>query len=83
MYRLLVGKPEGRRPVGRPRRRWLDNINMDLVQLGLGEKNAAFWDVTPSGSCKNRRFGGNQPRHQQGVNRGNRKKGSRKSGRGC
>jgi hypothetical protein len=29
-YRLLVGKPEGRRPLGRPRRRWLDNIRMDL-----------------------------------------------------
>jgi hypothetical protein len=30
-YRLLVGKPEGKRPLGRPRRRWLDNIKMDLV----------------------------------------------------
>jgi hypothetical protein len=29
--RLLVGKPEGRRPLGRPRRRWLDNIRMDLL----------------------------------------------------
>jgi hypothetical protein len=34
-YRLLVGKPEGRRPLGRPRRRWLDNIRMDLVEVGL------------------------------------------------
>jgi hypothetical protein len=33
-YRLLVGKPEGRRPLGRPRRRWLDNIRMDLVDVG-------------------------------------------------
>jgi predicted small integral membrane protein len=33
-YRLLVGKPEGRRPLGRPRRRWLDNITIDLVELG-------------------------------------------------
>jgi hypothetical protein len=32
-YRLLVGKPEGRRPLERPRRRWLDNIRMDLVEL--------------------------------------------------
>jgi hypothetical protein len=32
-YRLLVGKPEGRRPRGRPRRRWLDNIRMDLVEV--------------------------------------------------
>jgi hypothetical protein len=29
-YRLLVGKPEGKRPLGRPRRRWVDNIRMDL-----------------------------------------------------
>jgi hypothetical protein len=36
-YRLLVGKPEGRRPLGRPRRRWSDNIRMDLVEVGLGD----------------------------------------------
>jgi hypothetical protein len=35
-YRLLVGKPEGRRPLGRPRRRRLDNIRMDLVEVGWG-----------------------------------------------
>jgi hypothetical protein len=35
-YRLLVGKPEGRRPLGRPRRRWLDNIRMDLVDVRWG-----------------------------------------------
>jgi hypothetical protein len=35
-YRLLVGKPEGRRPLGRPRRRWLDNIRMDLIEVGWG-----------------------------------------------
>jgi hypothetical protein len=35
-YRLLVAKPEGRRPLGRPRRRWLDNIRMDLVEVGCG-----------------------------------------------
>jgi hypothetical protein len=33
-YRLLVGNPEGRRPLERPRRRWLDNIRMDLVEVG-------------------------------------------------
>jgi hypothetical protein len=33
-YRALVGKPEGRRPLGRPRRRWEDNINMDLREVG-------------------------------------------------
>jgi hypothetical protein len=36
-YRLLVGKPEGRRPLGRPRRRWLDNIRMDLGEVGWGD----------------------------------------------
>jgi hypothetical protein len=35
VYRLLVGKPEGKRPLGRPRRRWIDNINMNLLELGL------------------------------------------------
>jgi hypothetical protein len=33
MYRLLVGKPEGKRPLGVPRRRWMDNIKMDLLVL--------------------------------------------------
>jgi hypothetical protein len=37
VYRLLVGKPGGRRPLGRPRRRWLDNIRMDFVEVGWGE----------------------------------------------
>jgi hypothetical protein len=36
-YRLLVGKSEGRRPLGRPRRRWLDNIRMDLVEMGWSD----------------------------------------------
>jgi hypothetical protein len=31
VYRLLVGKPEGKRPLGRPRRRWIDNIKMDFL----------------------------------------------------
>jgi hypothetical protein len=35
-YRLLVGKPEGKRPLGRPRRRWMYNINMDLGEIGWG-----------------------------------------------
>jgi hypothetical protein len=34
MYRLLMGKPEGKRPLGRPRRRWVDNIRMDLGEVG-------------------------------------------------
>jgi hypothetical protein len=36
-YRLLVGKPEGRRPLERPRRRWVDNIRMDLGEEGCGD----------------------------------------------
>jgi hypothetical protein len=36
-YRLLVGKPEGQRPLGRPRRRWADNIRMDLGEVGWGD----------------------------------------------
>jgi hypothetical protein len=35
-YRALVGKPEGRRPLGRPRRQWEDNIKMDLREVGWG-----------------------------------------------
>ena len=35
-YRVSVGKPEGKRPVGRPRRRWVDNIRMDLQEVGCG-----------------------------------------------
>jgi hypothetical protein len=35
-YNILVGKPEGRRPLGRPRRRWEDNIKMDLEEIGFG-----------------------------------------------
>jgi hypothetical protein len=34
-YRILVGKPEGKRPLGRPRRRWLDNIKMELGWGGM------------------------------------------------
>ena len=36
VYRVLVGKPEGRRPLRRPRRRWVDNIRMDLQEVGCG-----------------------------------------------
>jgi len=36
MCRVLVGKPEGRRPLGRPRRRWVINIRMDLQEVGCG-----------------------------------------------
>jgi len=36
VYRVLVRKPEGKRPLGRPRRRWVDNIRMDLQEVGCG-----------------------------------------------
>jgi hypothetical protein len=35
VYRLLVGKPEGKRTLGRPRCRWIDNIKIDLLEIGL------------------------------------------------
>jgi len=36
VYKVLVGKPEGKRPLGRPRHRWDDNIKMDLQEVGCG-----------------------------------------------
>jgi len=39
IYRDLVGKPEGKRPLGRPRHRWEDNIEMDLQEVGCGGKD--------------------------------------------
>jgi hypothetical protein len=35
VYRVLVGKPEGKRPLGRPRHRWEDNVRMDLQEVGI------------------------------------------------
>jgi hypothetical protein len=35
VYILVVGKPEGKKPLGRPRRRWIDNIKIDLLEIGL------------------------------------------------
>jgi hypothetical protein len=39
VYKFLVGRPEGKRPLGRPRRRWEDNIKMDLRQIGIDGAN--------------------------------------------
>jgi hypothetical protein len=39
VYRVLVGRPEGKRPLGRPRRRWKDNIKMDLRETGMDGAN--------------------------------------------
>jgi hypothetical protein len=65
VYRLLVGKPEGRRPLGRPRRRWVDNVTMDLVEVGCGDvdwiglaqdkdkvESSCEFGIEPSGSIK-------------------------------
>jgi hypothetical protein len=38
-YRLLIGKPERKRPLGRPRHRWVDTIKMDLGEIGKGSMN--------------------------------------------
>ena len=43
LYRVLVGKPEGKRPLGRPRRRWEDNIKMDLQEVGCGVWTGLSW----------------------------------------
>jgi hypothetical protein len=39
VYRVLVGRPEGKRPLGRPRRRWEDNIKLDLTEIGIDTAN--------------------------------------------
>jgi len=58
-YMVLVGKPEGKRPLGRPRRRWEDNIKMDLQEVGCGgmdwidlAQDRDRWRNEPSGSIK-------------------------------
>jgi hypothetical protein len=60
-YRILVGKPEGKRPLGRPRRRWVDNIKKDLRVIewdGVDWIDMAQWrgscehGIEPSGSIK-------------------------------
>jgi hypothetical protein len=42
-YRILVGRPEGRRPLGRPRHRWEDNIKMVFQEVGLGAWTGLIW----------------------------------------
>jgi hypothetical protein len=68
IYRVLVGRPEGKRPLGRPRHRWEDNIKMDLWEIGINEVNwiqlaqyRVWWQafvnmVMPSGSMKKAGF---------------------------
>jgi len=52
VYRVLMGKPEGKRPFGRPRRRWQDNIKMDLQEVGCGAWTGSSWLKT--GTCGGR-----------------------------
>jgi hypothetical protein len=58
-YNILVGRPEGRRPLGRPRRRWEDNIKIDLREIGFGDVDWIHWaqDRQVAGSCEH----GNEP----------------------
>jgi hypothetical protein len=44
-YRILVGKPEGRRPLGRPRHRWVDNIKIDLREIGWDGHQCKFQEI--------------------------------------
>jgi hypothetical protein len=62
-YRLLLGKPEGKKPLGRPRRRWVDNIRMDLGEVGWCDvdwiglaqeqvESCCEFSIEPTGSMK-------------------------------
>jgi hypothetical protein len=42
-YNISAGRPEGKRPLGRPRRRWEDNIKMDLREIGFGDVDCIHW----------------------------------------
>jgi hypothetical protein len=54
IYRVLVGKPEGKRPLGRPRHRWEDNIKVDLQEVGCGGMNyiELAYDREGAGICE-------------------------------
>ena len=49
VYTVLMGKPKGRRPLGSPRRRWEDNIKMDLQQVDVGAWTGSSWLMIGSG----------------------------------
>jgi hypothetical protein len=49
VYRLLAGKPEGKRPLGRPRRRWIDNITMEVLEIGV---NVVDWIGLAQDRCR-------------------------------
>jgi hypothetical protein len=50
MYRVLMGKPEGKRPLGRPRRRWEDGIKMEFREMGCGVWSGFTWLRIGAGS---------------------------------
>jgi hypothetical protein len=54
VYRVLMGKPEGKRPLGRRRRRWEDNIKMDFQEVGRGVWTGSswLWIGTDAGTCE-------------------------------
>jgi hypothetical protein len=52
LYRVLVGKPEGKRPLGRYRHRWKDNIKMDLQEVGWGVWNGLSWLRIGTSTCE-------------------------------
>jgi hypothetical protein len=54
VYRIFVGKPEGKRPLGRPRRGWEDNIKMGLQEVGCGVMDwiELAWDRQVAGTCE-------------------------------
>jgi len=49
VYRVSVGKPEGKRPLGRPKRKWDDNIKTDLQVQGWGARTGLIWLRTGTG----------------------------------
>jgi hypothetical protein len=51
-YKILVGRPEGRRPLGRPRRRWEDNVKMDLREIGFGDVDWIHLDQDRDSCCE-------------------------------
>jgi hypothetical protein len=55
VYRVSVGRPEGKRPLGRPRRRWEDNIKMDLREIEIDEANwiQLVQDIVKWRACMN------------------------------
>jgi hypothetical protein len=55
VYRVLIGRPEGKRPLGRPRRRWEDNIKIDLREMGI---DGANWIQLAQDSVRWRAFVG-------------------------